>query len=117
MHRASAGLGPGLAPRATDRELSRLLSTTDVLLVDFSARWCAPCRALDPAVERVAARHRDGVTVVVLDVDDSPGAAAAFLVAELPTLLVFKRGRPVRRLVGLVEERDLEEALAVAAAS
>ena len=72
-----------------------------VVVVDFTAEWCAPCRALAPVLEQLAA-ETDDLTVLAVDVDASPELAARFGVMSFPTLLFFVEGarEPVHRLVG-----------------
>jgi thioredoxin 1 len=80
--------------------------TTDVLdsptavLVDFWAPWCGPCRAVAPILEQIAREHGDKLTVAKLDIDANPLTAGRFQVASIPTMMVFKDGKPTTRLVG-----------------
>jgi thioredoxin 1 len=71
------------------------------VLVDFYADWCGPCRMLTPVLEKVA-KEMDGKAVVAkLDIDHSQKIAATFQVTSVPTLILFKGGKEVGRLVGL----------------
>ncbi|MCA9720474.1 MAG: thioredoxin [Myxococcales bacterium] len=70
------------------------------VLVDFTAKWCGPCRALAPHLERVAEQFAGRARVVKLDIDENHKTAAMYGVRSIPTLLVFKRGEPVDKLVG-----------------
>lgn len=70
-----------------------------IVLVDFTAEWCGPCRMLTPVLEQLD-RETDDLTVVQVDVDASPELAAAHGVMSFPTLLFFVGARPVHRLVG-----------------
>jgi thioredoxin 1 len=82
--------------------------TTEVLqsplpvLVDFWAAWCGPCRAVAPTVEALASEYAGKLKVVKLDVDESGDVAGQFGVQSIPTLILFKGGQPVERLVGNV---------------
>ncbi|TQR21944.1 hypothetical protein C9J85_19490 [Haloferax sp. wsp5] len=70
----------------------------DVVLVDFYADWCGPCKQLEPAVERIAAGT--AATVAKVDIDANQQLAAKYGVRSVPTLLLFVDGEPVERLVG-----------------
>jgi len=70
------------------------------VLVDFWAAWCGPCRAIAPAVEEIASEYNGRLKVVKLDVDDNQEVAIKYGVQSIPTLMVFKGGEVVERLVG-----------------
>ena len=90
---------------------AEVLARAQPILVDFWAPWCVPCRRVAPLVEEVAERHAGHLTVVRLDVDSHPAAAARYDVLSLPTLILFKGGEPVARLVGKIGLRDIETAV------
>jgi thioredoxin 2 len=70
------------------------------VLLDMWAAWCAPCRMISPALEELALEMAGRVRIAKLNVDENPGTAARFNVRSLPTLLVFKGGREIDRIVG-----------------
>jgi thioredoxin 1 len=70
------------------------------VLVDFTAVWCGPCKMLDPLVKQLAEEWSGKVKIVKLDVDDNPQATIDYNVMGLPTLMLFKNGKPVERLSG-----------------
>ena len=72
-----------------------------LVLVDFGADWCMPCRMLAPTIEQLAEDYEGQVKVGKLDVDKHSNSAAAFSVTGIPTIMLFKDGEPVERLVGL----------------
>jgi thioredoxin 1 len=70
------------------------------VLVDFGAVWCNPCKMLDPIVEQLAQDWQGKVKVVKLDVDDSPNVTMDYQIMGVPTLMLFKDGKPVERVTG-----------------
>lgn len=88
---------------------------TDILkadkptLVDFWATWCGPCRALGPIIEEVADQFKNQVNVSKINIDENPKVTAQYGVMSIPTLILFKEGKPLDRLVGLVPKERLEE--------
>ncbi len=78
---------------------------TGVVLVDFYADWCGPCRMLTPVVEELAQEMNGKITVAKVDTDRSVNVASKFEVTSIPTLILFKDGQVVKRVVGL---KDLD---------
>ncbi len=77
------------------------------VLVDFWAAWCAPCRAIAPIVEQIAVEYSGSLKVVKLDVDENSELSARYSVLNIPTLLLFKGGKPVERMVGALPKPQL----------
>jgi thioredoxin 1 len=75
-------------------------STNGVVLVDFWATWCGPCKMIAPLVEQIANENEGKLTVGKLDVDANGNTAMKYGVMSIPTLILFKNGQPVERLVG-----------------
>ncbi len=73
-----------------------------VSIVDFWAAWCGPCRMQGPIIDRLAGEYADGaVKVAKLNVDENPYSASQFEVMSIPTLIIFKDGKPIDKLVGV----------------
>jgi len=80
-------------------------------LVDFWAEWCGPCRMIAPVVEEIARDYQGRVQVVKMNVDANPRTPAQLGIMGIPTLILFKDGREVDRVVGYRPKRALEEFL------
>jgi len=89
------------AAAVTTAEFDREVLESEVpVLVDFWAVWCGPCRMIAPTVDAVAQEFAGRAKVLKLNVDDSPDIAGRYGVQSIPTLILFKGGQPVDRLVG-----------------
>ncbi len=88
-----------------------VLESQQPVLVDFWATWCAPCRAIAPAVEELATQYKGRVKVAKMNIDDNQDTPQQFGVRSIPTLLVFKGGKVVDQIVGAVPKSKLEDAL------
>jgi thioredoxin len=89
-----------------------VLQATLPVLVDFGAPWCTPCERMEPIVADLAVRHAGRLVVGWLDVDRHPGPGVRYDVLSLPTLILFKDGRPAARLAGLVPAERVDAAVA-----
>jgi thioredoxin 1 len=90
---------------------SEALEADAPVLVDFWAPWCAPCRAIGPAIDAVADRTAGSAKVGKVNVDEHPDIAAKYGVQSIPTILVLKGGEVVETFVGIRDEATLTEAL------
>ncbi len=93
----------------------RVLQTRGPVALDFYGESCPPCHALEPRLEKVARRFEGGLTVYRVDAERDLSVAENFGVTGLPTVLVFRDGREVERLDGLIREEDLASAFGRAA--
>ena len=78
------------------------------VLVDFGAEWCGPCRALAPIVEELAAEFDGRIKVGTVDIDQSKQVATKFAIMSVPTIILFKGGEPVDKVVGLRPKAELK---------
>ncbi len=91
---------------------AQVLQASLPALVDFWAEWCAPCRALTPVIEELAAKHQGKLQVFKMNIDDHPRTPGQYGVRAIPTLLVFKGGQVVDQAVGLLSRQKLEDLVA-----
>jgi thioredoxin 1 len=86
-----------------------VLQSDKLVLVDFWAEWCVPCRKIAPMLEEIADEMGDKVSVVKLNIDENPETARTYNVMSVPTLMMFKNGQPVRSIVGVKPKSVLVE--------
>jgi thioredoxin 1 len=98
----------GNAVAVTDQTFdTEVLQSETPVLVDFWAAWCGPCRAVAPAVEEIAKEYAGKLKVVKVDVDENGEVAARYGITSIPTLMVFKGGKMVERLLGAMPKQFL----------
>lgn len=79
------------------------------VLVDFTATWCGPCKMMAPILEEVKHRMGESVTIIKVDVDRNPQAAAAFQIQGVPTLILFRKGEITWRQSGVIPADQLQQ--------
>jgi thioredoxin 1 len=77
-----------------------VLKSDKVVLVDFWATWCGPCKMVAPVLDEIAGEHAETLTVAKLDIDANPATARDYQVMSIPTMILFKNGEPVKQIVG-----------------
>ena len=85
----------------------QVIKSETPVMVDFWAEWCQPCKALSPTVDAIASETEGKLKVYKLDVQASPGVAGKYGVVSIPTLILFKAGEPVERMVGLQSKQAI----------
>jgi len=95
----------------TDVNFDEIIKKNKIALIDFWASWCGPCRALAPTIEELANDYNGKVLVGKLDVDENQKTAECYQVFSIPTLIIFKDGCEVERLVGLCAKGNIENLL------
>ena len=90
---------------------TEVLQSGTPVLIDFWAPWCAPCRAIAPAVEELASQYKGKVKVAKVNIDDNQDTPQQYGIRSIPTLLVFKGGKVVGQIVGAVPKARIEDAI------
>ena len=92
---------------ATNTSFDSLLENEKLVIVDFWATWCGPCRMLSPLLDEVEEEMSDKITVVKVNVDDADEIAMRYRIMSIPTLLFFKNGQIVDKTVGAMPKSTL----------
>lgn len=100
-----------MAQVVTNSNIHEIISGGKPVMMDFWAAWCGPCRMLTPTVDEIAAEYDGRVVVAKCNVDDAEDVAMQFRIRNIPTLIFFKDGVPVGRLVGLVSKAEIASEL------
>lgn len=85
-----------------------VLAAKGTVLVDFWAEWCGPCKAIGPALEELAGEYGDKLTIAKVNIDENPGVPNTYAVRGIPTLILFKDGKPVSTQVGALPKSRLK---------
>jgi thioredoxin 1 len=88
-----------------------VIGSKDLVLVDFWAAWCMPCRFVAPVVEAVADKYQGRLKVGKLDVDSNPMTASKYGITGIPSLFLYKGGQVVDRIIGAVPQNQVEKVL------
>jgi thioredoxin 1 len=88
-----------------------VLKSTNAVLVDFWATWCRPCQMVAPILEELTQEYEGKLTIAKLDVDQNQQIASKFHVMSIPTMIIFKQGKPVANIVGFKPKEQLKKEL------
>lgn len=95
--------------KVTDSSFEEFVKKGSLVLVDFWAEWCGPCRMVGPALEKLAVEYAGRVAVGKLNVDENPATPMKYRVSAIPTLIFFKGGKVVDRMLGAAPKESIEE--------
>lgn len=93
---------------ATDDNLDELFKFNEPVLVDFWAEWCGPCRMITPTLNELAKEYQGKLIVAKLDVDENTATAGKYKIMSIPTLIFFKNGKEVDKVIGIVSKNELK---------
>ncbi len=93
----------------TDENFDAEITKNSLVLVDFWAEWCAPCRIIAPVIEQLAGEYQGKILFGKLNVDENPATAAKYRIMSIPSLLLFKEGKVVDKVIGAVPKPYLIE--------
>ena len=91
---------------------SEIINGEKPVLVDFYAEWCGPCKVMKPILKELKIKLGESTTILQIDVDKSPQTASYYQIQGVPTLILFKKGKPVWRQSGVVSMVELERVVA-----
>lgn len=98
-----------MALKLTDSNYDNYTQQDKLTVVDFWAEWCAPCRAMGPAIEQLAEQFNGRANIGKLNIDENGNAAVQFGITSIPTIIFFREGRETKRFVGVQSKAALEK--------
>jgi len=87
----------------------QVIQSAEPILVDFTAVWCGPCKMLEQVLKQLAEDWKEKLRIVKLDVDQNPELAGTYKVMSVPTLILFKEGKPIERVTGYLPKDRLSK--------
>ena len=92
-----------------DSSFFQTISKFPLLLVDFWAPWCGPCRMMSPLIDQIGKEYMGKLVVGKVNVDENPTISRQFGISSIPTLILFKKGQAVNRIIGSVSKNKIDE--------
>ena len=94
-----------------DQEYGELIKSSDRVMIDFNAKWCAPCKKMNPYILKFQTEMKDKIKIVQLDADENKTILEQLKLDALPTIIIYEKGKEVWRNVGYISEEDLKKHL------
>ena len=100
-----------MALHITDANFKEVLANNAVVVVDFGAAWCGPCKSLQPVIDKIATAYEGRAAVGKVDIEESPETTEEFAIRSVPTILFFKNGEmvPGKKIVGATSEAKITD--------
>jgi len=92
-----------------DSNFTQTINKFPLLLVDFWAPWCGPCRMMSPLIDQIGKEYMGKLVVGKVNVDENPTISRQFGISSIPTLILFKRGQAVNKIIGSVSKNKIDE--------
>jgi len=102
-------MAEGILEATTANWEDEVLKAQGLVMIDFWAAWCGPCRMISPTVEELAKEYGDKIKVMKLNTDDNSEIASRYKIMGIPTIMFFKNGSKVDQIVGVVPKQQLKE--------
>lgn len=100
-----------MALKLTDATYSEVVANNEVVLIDFSATWCGPCKTLSPVIDKIAEKYEGKAAVCKMDIEECADTTEQFGIRSVPTLIFLKNGKQVNKIVGATSENKITEVL------
>ena len=97
--------------KITEKEFEKIINDNHTILIDFYADWCGPCRALGPLLDEIANENHN-FKIGKVNVDDETNLSSQFKIRSIPTMIIFKDGKEVERMVGFLPKEEIIKKLA-----